>query len=83
MHSHINNRKQQVPINNKISSESSVIAGVLLGFIDGSLLFNLFINNLVFFIQYCMLSNYTDDNNLFSMGKIKDLKPFFPDTLRS
>ena len=30
-----------------------------------------------------MLSNYTDDNNLFSMGKIKDLKPFFPNTLRS
>ena len=82
MHSHINNRKQQVQTNNKISSESSAIAGVLLGSVDGPLLFNLFINNLVFFIQYCMLSNYTD-NNLFSMGKIKDLKPFFPNTLRS
>ena len=31
----------------------------------------LVINDLVFFIQYCTLSNYTDDNNLFSMGKNK------------
>ena len=42
------------------------------GSIDGPLLFNLFINDLVFFIQYCTLSNYADDNNLFSMGKSKD-----------
>ena len=27
---------------------------------------------LSFFIQYCTLSNYADDNNLFSMGKNKD-----------
>ena len=26
----------------------------------------------MFFIQYCTLSNYADDNNLFSMGKNKD-----------
>ena len=72
MHSYLNNRKQQVQINNKFSSESTVIAGVPQGSIDGPLLFNLFINDLVFFIQYCSLSNYTDDNNLFSMGKNED-----------
>ena len=27
---------------------------------------------LSFFIQYCNLSNYADDHNLFSMGKNKD-----------
>ena len=69
MHSYLNNRKKQVQINNKFSSESTVIAGVPQGSIDGPLLFNLFINDLVFFIQYCTLSNYADDNNLFSMGK--------------
>ena len=72
MHSYLNNRKQQVQINNKFSSESTVIAGVPQGSIDGPLLFNLFINDLTFFIQYCTLSNYADDNNLFSMGKNKD-----------
>ena len=72
MDSYLNNRKQQVQVNNKFSSESTVVAGVPQGSIDGPLLFNLFINDLVFFIQYCTLSNYADDNNLFSIGKNKD-----------
>ena len=72
MHSYLNNRKQQVQVNNKFSSESNVVAGVPQGSIDGSLLFDLFINDHVFFIQYCTLSNYADDNNLFSRGKNKD-----------
>ena len=55
MYSFLNSRKQQVEINNKFSSESAVIAGVPQGSIDEPLLFNLFINNLVFFIQYSTL----------------------------
>ena len=69
MYIHLKNRKQQVQINNKFGSENIVIAWVPQGSIDGLLPFNLFINDLIFFIQYCTLSNYDDDNNLFSMGK--------------
>ena len=72
MHSYLKNRKQKVQINKKFSLERNVIAGVAQGSIDGPLLFNLFINDLVFFIQYSVLSNYVDDNNLFVTGKNKE-----------
>ena len=52
MHSYLNNRKQQVRINNKFSSESTVIAEVPQGSIDGPLLFNLFVNGLFYSILY-------------------------------
>ena len=37
------------------------------------LLFNLFINDLTFFIEQCTLRNYADDNNLFISGEDKEL----------
>ena len=73
MKSYLKNRKQKVQINNKFSSESDVIAGVPQGSIDGPLLFNLFINDLVFFIEQCTLSNYADDYNLSISGEDKEL----------
>ena len=56
-------------LNNNFSSERDVIAGVPRGSIDGPLLFILFINDLVFFIEQCTLSNYADDNNLSISGE--------------
>ena len=50
IHSYLKNRKQNVHINNKFSLERNVIAGVPQGSIDGPLPFNLFNNDLVFFI---------------------------------
>ena len=72
MHSYVSNRKQQVQMNTKFSSKNTVIVRVRQGSIDGPLLFNLFVNDLVFFIQYCTLSNYAEDNNLLSKGTNKD-----------
>ena len=71
MYSYLKNKKQQVQINNKFSSENIVIVGVPQGSIYGPLFVNLLINDLIFFIQYCTISNYADDNNLFSMVKNK------------
>ena len=61
-------RRQRVQINNKFSSLKEVITGVPQGSIDETLLFNLFINDLFFFICFSTLNNYADDNNLFATG---------------
>ena len=62
--SYLKNRKQKVAINNSASTTHTVISGVPQGSIDDPLLFNLFINDLVLFIEYRALENYADDNNL-------------------
>ena len=66
-------QKQKVQINNNFSSKRNVITGVPQGSIDSPLLFNLFINDLIFFIEQCTLSNYADDNNLSISGEDKEL----------
>ena len=55
-------------VDKKNCSLKEVIAGLPQGFIDGALLFNLFINDLFLFICVGNLNNYADDNNLFATG---------------
>ena len=69
MWSYLKYRRQAVQINNNFSSYKKVQAGVLQGSIDDLLLFNLFVNDLVLFLFKTFLSNYADDNNLYSIGK--------------
>ena len=65
-------RKEKVVINNKTSLSEVVIAGLPQGSIDGPLLFNLFINDLILFLYTTVLSNYADDNNLYAIGNDKE-----------
>ena len=69
MCSYLKNRRRAVQININFSSYKKVQAGVPQGSIDGPLLFNLFINGLVIFLSETFLSNYADDNNLYSIGE--------------
>ena len=74
----LKNRRQSVQINNNFSSAKKVHGGVPQGYIDGPLFFYLFINESVLFLTNKFLSNYADDNNLYSIGKdrkiIKNLR---------
>ena len=61
-----------VVISNETSSSEVIIAGVPQGSIDGPLLFNLFINDLILFLYTTILTNYADDSNLYAIGHDKE-----------
>ena len=73
MRSYLKNQKQSVKINNNFSSVKKVHAGAFQDSIDGPLSFNFFINDFVSFLSDTFLSNYADDNNLYSIGKDCDI----------
>ena len=67
-YSYLKNRKQKVVIINKKNSFEVVIAGVPQGSIDGPLLINLFINDLVLFLYTIVLRNYADGSSIVNKG---------------
>ena len=64
LESYLSNRKQQIKINGILRSWSDIQKGVPQGSILGSLLFNVFINDIFFFVKKGTLYNYADDNTL-------------------
>lgn len=62
--SYLSERKQQIKIGNVVSGWAEIKKGVPQGSILGPLLFNVFINDIFYFIKKCDLYNYADDNTL-------------------
>ena len=62
--SYLSGRTQQVKLNGIVSSWSAMKKGVPQGSILGPLLFNVFINDIVYFLEHRTLYNYADDNTV-------------------
>ena len=68
MKSYFTNRQQRVYVNSNFSMWEEIISGVLQASILGLLLYNIFLNYLFLFVENSDLSNYADNNTLYSSG---------------
>ena len=69
MQSYLCNRFQRTSVNASFSDWKEIETGVPQGSILGPLLFNIFLNDIFYFINNGNFCNYADDNTIYSIGK--------------
>ena len=79
LNSYLNNRKQNVRINNIFSALQYILSAALQGSILGPILFNIFLNDLFLCIKKSNLDNFSNDNTIFATcntlaGLLKNLE---------
>ena len=69
IYDYLNNRPQRTKIGGSYSSWCEILSGVPQGSILGPLLFNIFINDIFFFLDKTKVANYADDNTTYTVEK--------------
>ena len=62
-------RKHRTKVGSSYSKWSEIYRGIPQGSILGPLLFNIFINDIFFFVEKSEICNFADDNTIYSCGK--------------
>ena len=72
IYSYLSDRKQRTKVNNSYSSWSNVKSGVPQGSILGPLFFNIYLNDIFYFVNKCDITNYADDTTPYAVGTTMD-----------
>ena len=67
IYSYLSDRKQRTKVNNSFSAYSEITTGIPQGSIIGPLLFNIYINDIFYFVSESNLTNYADDNTPYAI----------------
>ena len=71
IHDYLSNTKQSVKINEAYSSWKDIFYGVPQGSILGSLLFNIHLCDLFYFLKDNGIANYADDTTIYTVNEKK------------